>query len=232
MRFYFIHIFTLGFASSVLAELVFEDKFERSESQEKTEEIGNGWSSNSKNRAKGNKQVDLKDGAMFIAIHPEADHSVSVVHDLGIRDGTVSLRFMLEDENDSIALDFADPSYKQVHAGHILRVTIKKHQVTLEDLKTGGANLAFAEKKKAKALTAADRKMISGSKTNFPIDLETSQWHSVSVKIKGEVVSVSLDEKAPVLFTSKGFAHPIKRLLRLSVPRNAAVDDVKITGTN
>ena len=63
------------------ATLLFEDDFERKESQEKTEEIGKGWGSNSKKRAKGNKQVDLKDGAMHIAIHPEADHAVSVTHE-------------------------------------------------------------------------------------------------------------------------------------------------------
>jgi len=34
--------------------VVFEDDFERSESQEKTDEPGNGWSTNSKKRAKGN----------------------------------------------------------------------------------------------------------------------------------------------------------------------------------
>ena len=45
-------------------KLIFEDKFERNETQETTEEIGVGWSTNSKNRAGGNKQVDLKDGAM------------------------------------------------------------------------------------------------------------------------------------------------------------------------
>ncbi|MDB4504855.1 hypothetical protein N9240_02910, partial [Akkermansiaceae bacterium] len=62
------------------ATLLFADDFERSESDDSKEEIGKGWNSNSAKRAKGNKQVDLKDGAMHITFHPEADHAVSVTH--------------------------------------------------------------------------------------------------------------------------------------------------------
>ena len=76
--------------------LIFADDFERDESQEVNDEIGNGWGTNSKTRAKGNKQVDLKDGAMFIFVHEAADHAVSVTHPAGFRDGSVTLKFMLE----------------------------------------------------------------------------------------------------------------------------------------
>ncbi|NJP06230.1 MAG: 3-deoxy-7-phosphoheptulonate synthase, partial [Chloroflexaceae bacterium] len=39
--------------------------------------------------AQGNKQVDLKDGAMHITFHPVADHAVSVTHPAEFVDGTV-----------------------------------------------------------------------------------------------------------------------------------------------
>lgn len=80
----FIHF--LGFLSSVttastdLGELVFQDDFERAESQEERDEPGNGWATNSAKRAQGDKQVDLKDGTMRIYISPRADHAVSVTH--------------------------------------------------------------------------------------------------------------------------------------------------------
>jgi len=61
--------------------VIFSDDFNRSELQEAKDEVGNGWSTNSGSRAKGNKQVDLKDGAMHIVMHKEADHAVSVKHD-------------------------------------------------------------------------------------------------------------------------------------------------------
>ena len=86
--------------------LIFEDNFERAESDNSKEEIGNGWTSNSKKRAKGNKQVDLKDGAMHITFHPAADHAVSVVHPAEFQDGKVTLRFKLPTEADSLGLNF------------------------------------------------------------------------------------------------------------------------------
>ena len=95
------------------ATLLFEDDFERKESQEKTEEIGKSWGSNSNKRAKGNKQVDLKDGAMHIAIHPEADHAVSVTHEAKFKNGRIDLRFQLENKDDSLGLNFADLDYKK-----------------------------------------------------------------------------------------------------------------------
>ncbi len=210
-------------------KILFEDDFERSESQEAKEEIGEGWRTNSENRAKGNKQVDLKDGAMYINISPDADHAVAVIHDIGFEDGSVELRFMLENEKESIALDFADPSFKEVHAGHIFRITIQGGQVSIDDLKTGGANQKFAQKKKEKTLTPEDKKVIAGSKKTFPADLESGKWHSVLVTVKADQVDVSIDAKPIGGFSSPGFAHPKKRLLRLSVPGSAVVDDVKIT---
>ena len=101
----------------------------------------------------------------------------------------------------------------------------------VDDLESGGANLKFAEKKKNKSLTPADKKFIAGTKKNFPVELEKGKWHSVLVTVKGENVEVSLGGKAVGSFSSPGFAHSEKRLLRLSVPGSAAVDDVKISGS-
>ena len=111
--------------------LIFEDDFNRNESQEEKDEPGKGWKTNSEKRAKGNKQVDLKDGAMHIFIHEEADHGVSVVHDAGFTDGAVELRFKLEAKGDSLGLNFADLKYKEVHAGHLFAARIHLHQVLL-----------------------------------------------------------------------------------------------------
>jgi hypothetical protein len=76
----FTFAFSSAFSSENRGTLVFEDHFDRSEPQETTEEIGNGWTTNSKTRAGGNKQVDLKNGALHITLHPAADHAVGVAH--------------------------------------------------------------------------------------------------------------------------------------------------------
>jgi hypothetical protein len=211
-----------------LGKLLFEDQFERNESQELKEELSQGWGSNSKGRAKGNKQVDLKDGAMRITLHPAADHAVSVTHSAEFCDGSVQMRFMLEDGKDVLGLDFADLSYKQVHAGHLLKVDFAMNYVAINDMKTGSMNMEFYEAKKAGTLTAEQKAKIVGCVKRVPHKLEKAKWYTLLVTIAGDKVVASVDGREVASFSSPGLAHPSKRMLRLSVPRNAVVDDVKI----
>jgi hypothetical protein len=220
---------TTAASANDLGELLFQDDFARSESQEKTDEPGNGWETNSKSRAKGNKQVDLRDGAMYIYLSPEANHAVSVTHLAAFTNGAVSLRFMLEDAKDSLGLDFADAGCKEVHAGHLFAARINPKQVTLQDLKTGGMRLDIHEARQAKQpLSEEQKKAMAGKQKIIPQTIEVGKWHDLGVKISGEELSVTIDGKAVGSFSSPGIAHPTKKMLRLSVPRNAVVDDVKI----
>ena len=220
-----------GFLNSKAEEfgqLIFQDDFQRNESQEITDEPGNSWNTNSKSRAKDNKQVDLRDGAMYIYISPEADHAVSVTHPAEFTDGTVFLRFKLDDEKDSIGLDFADLECKTVHAGHLFAARISPKQVTLQDLKTGSMDLQIQEAKLAKTLTEEQALALKEKEKIIPFPIETGIWHDLIVTIEGDNLSIRIDGKPVGSFKSEGIAHPTKRTLRLAVPRNAAVDDVKI----
>jgi hypothetical protein len=211
-----------------LGKLIFEDNFERNESQEAKEELTNGWGSNSKSRAKGNKQVDLKDGAMHIQFHPEADHAVSVTHSAEFRDGTIEMRFMLEDEKDILGLDFADLSFKEVHAGHLFKVDFAAKYVGINDMKTGNMNLKYYDAKKAGTLTSNQKAEIEKTTKRFLTKIEVAKWHSLAVTISGDSVTAKVDGKEIGNFSSPGFSHATKRMLRLSVPHAAVVDDVKI----
>ncbi|MGB1124853.1 MAG: hypothetical protein ACPG4Q_06590 [Phycisphaeraceae bacterium] len=213
-------------------ELIFKDDFERNESQEKTEEIGNGWSTNSKNRAAGNKQVDLKDGTMRIYIHEVADHGVSVRQPVEFTDGTVEMKFMLEDPKDSLGLNFADLKCKTVHAGHLCMARIYTHSVQLSDLKTGDMDLTIRKAKQADELTAEQKQMLKTKKKKVPHKIEAGKWHTLSVDISGQTLSVTIDGKKVGSFSSEGIAHPTKRMLRLSVPRQAVVDEIRIYARN
>lgn len=217
-----------GLLAEELGTLIFEDDFERTESQEEKDEPGNGWGTNSKTRAGGNKQVDLKDGAMRITMHPTADHAVSVTHEAEFTDGAVALRFLLEDAGDSLGLDFADLQFKEVHAGHLFKVTVGTKKLDIDDMKSGSMNMEFYEAKKAKTLSKDQLAFIASKKKNFPVEVEAGKWHDLLVVIKGDTVSVTIDGKAAGSFSSEGFAHPTKRMLRLAVPKSAVVDDVKI----
>lgn len=222
-------------ASDVRADeggkLIFSDDFDRKESQETKDEVGNGWSTNSASRAGGHKQVDLKDGAMYISIHESADHAVSVRHDAEFQNGTVELRFMLENAKDTLGLDFADMKLKSVHAGHLFKVTVGTKRLDIMDMKTGSMALGFYDARKANKVTPEMQKLVASKKKNFPINLETGKWLSMTVTIANDKVSVAIDGKAVGSFTSEGFAHPTKRMLRLSVPKQAVVDEVKIYST-
>lgn len=220
---------SLPCAADEPGKLIFADDFNRTESQEKTDEPGNGWTTNSKARAQGDKQVDLRDGAMHIFLSPQADHAVSVAHAAEFTDGTVALRFMLEDARDSLGLDFADLQCKEVHAGHLLAARVAAKQVVLQDLKTGGMRLDIQTARQAKQkLTAEQEQSLKGKQKTFPQAVALGQWHDLAVKIAGDELTVTLDGKVVGSLKSPGIAHPTKRMLRLAVPRNAVVDDLKI----
>jgi hypothetical protein len=217
-----------GMAAAENPTLIFEDDFNRNESQEVKDEIGNGWGSNSKSRAKGNKQVDLRDGAMYIYCHAEADHAVSVTHPAEFRDGSVELRFMLENATDSLGLDFADLQCKTVHAGHLFAVRISTKEVVLQDLKTGRMDLKIQELSKAKNLTKAQAAELKTKEKKVGNKLESGKWYALVVMINGDTLTALIDGKEVASFSSEGIAHPTKRTLRLAVPKSAVVDDLKI----
>ncbi len=210
------------------AKLLFEDSFERNESQEEKDEVGNGWTTNSKSRAADNKQVDLKNGAMYIYIHEKADHAVSVRQDVEFKDGYVTMRFMLENDSDILGLDFGDSEFKEVHAGHLFKVTISTKKVDIDDMKSGGMNLKFYDAKKEGKLTAEQKKFIASKKKSEATTVASGKWHDLLVTIIGDKVMVAINGQQVSAFSSEGFAHPTKRMLRLAVPKQAVVDDIKI----
>ena len=221
-----------SFGADESSAVIFRDDFQRNESQETTDEIGNGWGTNSKSRAKGNKQVDLRDGAMYVYTHAEADHAASVTHPAEFRNGSVRLRFMLEDARDSLGLNFADLQCKEVHAGHLCVARIGAKDVSLQDLKTGNMRLDIREARQAKqALTAEQQAAIQGKNKSTPNTLTIGEWHEALVTIEDDQLSIAVDGRPIASLKSPGIAHPTKRVLRLAVARNAVVDDVEIRRT-
>ncbi|MEN8693513.1 MAG: family 16 glycoside hydrolase [Akkermansiaceae bacterium] len=209
-------------------KLLFEDHFERKEADDTKEEIGNGWSSNSQKRAKGNKQVDLKDGAMHITFHPEADHAVSVVHPAEFQNGKITLRFMLPNKEDSLGLNFADLKYKKVHAGHLCMAKIDTHAVQLNDLKTGVMDQEIRVARQAKKLTPEQQKMLKTKTKRFKNKIEPGKWHRLEITIIDDTMALSINGVQVGAFSSEGIAHPTKRTLRVAVPKKAIIDDIKV----
>ena len=212
---------------SQAGEKIFEDRFERSESDEKVEEPGNGWGTNSKSRAGGNKQVDLADGAMHIYRHATADHGVSVVQDLAFKDATIEMRFRIG-KSDELGINIADMKEKSVHAGHICAARIRLHQVTIQDLKTGRMKREMRERFKSKTATKADQALVATKQVTSKIKLEADAWHKLVVKIAGDKMTVSIDGMQVGEFSSEGIGHLSKSRIRLAVPKQAWVDDMMV----
>lgn len=222
----------LGLTSNVVAgdygTLIFEDTFDRTESQELKDEPGNEWTTSSDKTAEGNKEVDLRDGHMYIYTHKVAWHATSVRHAFEFRDGTLALRFMLEDDDDSLTLNFADMELASVHAGHLFKVTVAKDSVSMTDQKTGQMDLKIRDARKDETITEQQSAMVAKKTKTVSNDLAIGVWHEIAVTLRGKKLSVEIDGKSVGSFSSKGFAHPTKRLLRLLVAKNVYIDDVRI----
>ncbi len=210
-----------------LGTLVFSDDFERKPTQQLKDEPGNGWNTSSSWSAKGNKQVDLVDGTLHIYIHPEAIHAVDVGHAFAFTDGTAQMRFKFHEPKDTLMLNFADLSCKEVHAGHICAATFGTKKVTLQDMKTGNMLLKYYDDQKAGKLSKEDAALIKTKQKSFPCEISVNEWHSLSVTISGDTMKASVDGKEVGSFSSPGIAHETKQVLRLLVSNQVTIDDVK-----
>lgn len=225
-------LFVSGFASALRAEenlgtLVFSDEFERTETQSIKDEPGNGWNTSSSWSAKGNKEVALKDGALYIYIHPEAIHAVDVGHAFQFIDGTATMRFKFHEDKDTLMLNFADLGLKEVHAGHLCAATFGTKRVTLQDMKTGNMLLKYYDARKAGTLSKEDEALLKTKQVAFPNEISLNDWHTLRVTIVGQTMTAFVDGKTIGSFTSPGIAHESKQVLRLLVSNKVTIDDVK-----
>ena len=214
-------------ASADLGKLQFSDQFERDEKVAGQEEVGEGWTTNSPWRAKGHQQVDLENGAMHITRYPEADHAAVVFHPIEFQDGTVQFRFRL-DKGDQLGVDFADKELKSVHAGHLCIARVKLDSVNIQDSKTGRMDLKIRERVLAGDKSKELNQLLQSKQANFPLKLQPNTWHDMQIQIAADTMTVSIDGKEIGKLQSDGIAHPTKRHIALSVPKEAWVDDVKI----
>ena len=222
----FVAFFAL--AQEDFGTLIFHDDFERSESQEIKDEPGNEWTTSSDKTAKGHKQVDLREGYLHIYTHAEANHATSVRHAFAFKDGAIGLKIRFENEKDSIKLNFTDLAEKSVHAGHLFNVSISPSNVSLSDLKTGVMNQKLRAARGNQTLSKEQKIELSKKNKNFVHKIELNQWHQAYAVVKGDKVSCYINGQLVGSFSSPGFAHETKTLIRLLVPGKVDVDEVKI----
>ncbi|MEO0444767.1 MAG: family 16 glycoside hydrolase [Verrucomicrobiota bacterium] len=221
--------FFLLIPAFALGEILLQDDFNREESDDALEEVGGGWQTNSAKRAQGVKQADLREGALHIVMAKEADHGVSVVHDVDFRNATISVRFRLDSLKDDLGINIADMKEKSVHAGHICVANVRPTKLTLSDLKTG--NMKQEHRKARQAGTASDdlKELLKTKTVTFPVDVSLGDWHDLLIRIEGETMTVSINGKEAGTFSSEGIGHATKSRIRVAVKREAWIDNVVVT---
>lgn len=209
--------------------LMFHENFNRAESQEIKDEPGNGWTTSSDKTAAGQKQVDLRDGHMYMHTAEDANHDVSVRHTFEFRDGTMEILVMLENDDDMLNLNFTDLDLKSVWAGHLFDVRISLTEVVQIDKKFGTMDLKVRNARNAGTMDPEELKRLQ-EKTlrTFPHSLAKGEWHLLQVHVEGDKLTAVVNGEEVGSFRSEGFAHPTKRMVRLLTRGHSVVDDMRV----
>jgi arylsulfatase A len=208
-------------------KLVFEDDFNRQEEDDAKEQLGRKWVTNSRKRAQGVKQADLKDDALTITMAKVADHGVSIKHDAPFDDGVVQVRFRMHDKK-GISFNFNDPKCKVSHAGHICAFGVKPHTVMFRDGKTGIFDKKIREKRLAGATKKEIQKLTRGKFRYAKVQLETGRWYRATILIQGDTMTGWIDDQKIGQLSSAGIDHAVKQNVAFAVSGTADVDDLKV----
>ena len=107
-----------------------------------------------------------------------------------------------------------DGKEKSVHAGHICRASITPKSLLISDDKTGYMNKEVRKKRKDKSLSseesAALEAQVSRTRKTVPIKVGDQQWHTLRLRVKGNIMKAFLDGEMVSSLRSPGFAHPTK----------------------
>ncbi|MDB4459203.1 FAD-dependent oxidoreductase [bacterium] len=206
--------------------LVFEDEFDREESQEETEELGNDWITSTEHHAPGHKQADLRDGYLFVETHPEAAHTVSVRQAFPFKDGTIEMKVKFNNQGDALKINLTDYDEKSSGA-NLVDAVLKPTGIRLEDLKTGQSNLNIQVAKRRNALTEEQKSELAAKRQEIPHPIALNEWHHVFITVSGDRISCIIDGEEVGSLRSPGIAHETKTFVRLQVHRSIAIDDVK-----
>jgi len=162
----------------------------------------------------------VKDGVLVGITAADSDHAaVDNIRFDGERDLEVAVKFRFtSDKAQSFNVWFDDKTYKGSHAGHICQATISPKGVSLADAKTGGFTLegGLYERKKAKQLTDADKKLLAGKAKWTTSPLSLKEWHTLVVRTAGDEMTAAIDGKPVASFSSSGISHETKSLVSLT----------------
>ena len=214
------------------AKLIFEDDFNRIEKDDSKEELGKNWVTNSKSRAKGQKQCDLTGGTVKITMAKVADHGVSMRHDAPFHNGIIVCRFKFSDSK-GIKFNFNDPAAKKITwAGHIAGIDVRPSKITIEDHITGKFDLKIREMRKDPKRKKEAAKILKDKQKSFSAKVDANKWHDIIIVFQGPKVVTYINSKKIGEFSSEGLNHKVKQNLAFAISSSVEVDDLKIYSLN
>src|SRR5262245_470507 len=189
-------------------KLLFEDDFTRAELAPKWK-VGKGF-------------FEVKDGVVTVSENPDDKHGAYayVRPAFTFKDVVVEYSAKLEGSR-SCNLMVNDTTYKESHAGHILRATIGPGRVDVADQKFGNMANEYYDKMKDPKTTDDEKKKLRESikdkGAQFKAEADLTQWHKIRVEIVGDEMLLSIDDKPAGYLKSKGLDHAAKNSIGFEV---------------
>lgn len=189
-------------------KLLFEDDFSRAEMAPKWK-VGKGL-------------FEIKDGVVTVAENPDDHHGAYayVKPNFQFKDIVAEYSAKL-DGSRACHLMINDNTYKEAHAGHILRATLFAGKVDLADYKFGSMKNEIFDKMKDPKTTDEEKKKLRESikdkSAAFKVDADLSQWHLIRVEIVGDEMLLSIDGKPAGYLKSQGLDHATKNAIGFEV---------------
>ncbi len=144
------------------------------------------------------------------------------------KDAIIEFKFRFEGST-GISAVCDDKTFEGSHAGHLCRVTINPRLIRLGDDKEGGMRNDIIELRKDPKRKAEADKLLAGRTGTFPMNIETKQWHHLTMEIVGDEMRVTLNDKPAGYLKSPGIAHPTKGRFHFTVAgEHMLFDDVRI----
>ncbi len=117
--------------------------------------------------------------------------------------GASRFNFVIDDKNE-----------KTVHAGHICRASITPKSLLISDDRDGYMNKEVRKQRKDENLSeekaAALETRMERTRRTVPIEVGDETWHTLRLRIRGDVMKAFLDGQMVTSLRSSGFAHPTK----------------------
>ena len=195
---------------------VFRDYFDR-------DKVGDAWTSHA-------NSFSIRDGVLVASQLPDAGHGAVTRAQLDFRDAAIDFSFKYEGgERFNFVVD--DKNCKEVHAGHICRVSFRKNGFTIQDDRTGVMNLEIRGLRDHPDHQDRIEKLLETKKRLVETEFVDGTWYHVRIVIEGEAMRVFLNGVLAGELVSEGIAHPTKTQFGFTTTgRDILFDNVKAVG--